>query len=178
MDNGILIKIIREVVNMLKIILSFLIIVLITVNPLYSNTLYCSTNPTFYDCNNSIREIEMSKKENEQFEQTADYYLQKKRLCNTILGISYGSAMVGTVVGIVSGLFWAFSKKNKTANMAVCLTGSSLFLVGTSAGLITSNVFCKKYEHYSEDKFLNNYSIILNCDFKQKDYLFGLSYKF
>lgn len=168
-----------RIIYMLKKTVIVPIFLLIMINPLYSisfTKVHYSMSTQNYFLKNSSEEIIMPQNGKEKNKQYIDNDIQKKNLCNTILGISYGSAMTGAVIGIVSGLCWAFSPKNKIASMAVCLTGCGLFALGTTAGLIISNVYCKKSDHYSN--FHNKYDIILDLNFEQRDYAIGLSYKF
>lgn len=137
---------------MLKTLISLIITVLIAINPLYSN--------------------------NELYNKEIDTDIKKKRICDIVFGISYGSAMVGSGIGIVSGLFWAFDPKNKTVSMAFCLTGCSLFLLGLISGLISTNVFCKESKYSTEDISQEKITFILTLNILKSDYAFGLTYKF
>ena len=105
-------------------------------------------------------------------------YIEYKNKCNIILGVSYGSAMVGCATGIIGGLFWAFYPKNRIASMASCLTGCSLFVLGTTTGLFISNIYCKHYSNVNGYKFYDKYDLVLNIDVINKNYLVGFSLKY
>ena len=113
---------------------------------------------------------------------TIDYSHDKSstdyNTCDTILGISYISGMVGSATGIIGGLCWAFYPKTKIASMATCLTGCGLFVFGLTAGLITSNIYCKPSKNLKSNNFHDKYDLVLNIDIINKNYIVGFSLKY
>jgi hypothetical protein len=125
----------------------------------------------------SVRNIEASSADNPNEDCKIHNDFNKREKCSTILGISYASAMIGVAVGVVGGLFWAFYNKNKIASMAVCISGSGMFLLGMTIGLITSNIYCRDVKLKTKSSVLEKYDFMFSYNFTTKDYTMAFSYR-
>ncbi len=165
---------------MSKYLLSIFLALLLTQNTIFSY----AGNPTIKEPGSDTGSYSISKTDNtgKTPDEPQKNVLPHKKginyeLYQTVLGLSYFSAMTGCLLGFIGGLCWAFSSKNKIACMATCLTGCGLFIVGATTGLIVSNVYVKYGTSDNVNALFNKYELVLKVDFINNDYMLGVSYK-